>query len=166
LKLYVSSHRNVTSSSNLLIATAGQTVLEEISIKAETLEGMVEQYPINMIRMDVEGHEFQILADPVPDQINAISIELHAIPPYTKTAATELIKNLYDQGFNAKAVMNEMVYGFYPLVNNFGLKTAYKVASSVLTHVTTCPNMQTNPSFKEVVNHIPNNGTVHLLLAR
>ncbi len=166
LKLYVSTHRNVTSSSKQLIANAGQTVLKEITIKADNLKGMVDKYPVNMIRMDVEGHEYQILADPIPDQINAINIELHAMPPYTKTMATELVKRLYGQNFKAAVVINEMGYGFYSLVHSFGLKAAYKIASSMLTHVTTCPNMQTNPSFQELVNHIPNIGTVHLLLER
>jgi hypothetical protein len=35
---------------------------------------MAKLYPINMVRMDVEEHEYHILSKPVPNQIDSLCI--------------------------------------------------------------------------------------------
>jgi FkbM family methyltransferase len=166
LKLYVSSHYNVTSSSRTLIDSAGQRVLGEINIKAQSLAAMAKQYPISMVRMDVEGHEYQILSQPVPDQIDTLSVELHIIPPYTADMAAGLLRELYSQNFKATVAINEMEYGYYPLIHHFGLTTAYSVATSLLKTLPQRPLMQTNLAVDEVISQMPSAGQIHLLLER
>jgi FkbM family methyltransferase len=166
LTLYVAEQRNVTSSSKQIITNSGRAVLEEITSKADTIESMAEKYPFNMIRMDVEGHEYRILNGKIPDQVTAINIELHVIPPYSKALATKLLEKLYSQNFKATVAIKEMSYGYYPLIKGLGLKTTYKLATTILSKIPSCPNVQTNLSLKELINQVPKKAVIHLLLER
>jgi FkbM family methyltransferase len=166
LKLYMSTERNVTSSSKLLVTSTGHAVSEELKVKACTLAEMTEEYPISMIRMDVEGHEYAILARDIPKQIKAISVELHVLPPYEKRQALELLQNLRNQGFRVSVVVNEMGYGYYHIVQLVGLKNAHKLATSTLTQARSCPSILRNPSLSELVDRVPEKGQIHLLLQR
>ncbi len=166
LKLYVANERNVTSASKLLVTNTGHTISEELNVKACTLAEMTDEYPVSMIRMDVEGHEYAILAGEVPEQINAINIELHVLPPYDKRQALRLLQNLRHQGFRVSVAVNEMGYGYYHLVQLVGLKEAYRLASSTLTQARSCPRIRRNPSITELVDRVPDRGQIHLLLQR
>ncbi|MCW4046986.1 MAG: FkbM family methyltransferase [Candidatus Bathyarchaeota archaeon] len=166
LTLYVAAERNVTSSSKSLLTSAGHIFSGEINVKADTLSGLADTYPFNMIRMDVEGHEYQILDESIPDQIEAINVELHVLYPYDKSQAIKLLQNLFDQSFKVTHAIKEMGYGYYQMIQNFGLKTAYKLATAVIPHARACPWIRTNPSLDELISEIPERGQIHLLLQR
>ncbi len=166
LKLYTSTERNVTSSSRELITGTGHDVSGEFNVKACTLAEMAEEYRVNMIRMDVEGHEYAILARDIPKQINAINMELHVLPHYEKKQALGLLQNLRSQGFRVSVAVNEMGYGYYRIVHLLGLKNAYKLATSTLTQARSCPSVLLNPSVSELVDRVPEKGQIHLILER
>ncbi len=166
LTLYVATNRNVTSSSKLLLASTGQEIAEEIQVQARTLESLAAQYGVSMVRMDIEGHEYRILNRKIPDYIKCISLELHVLPPYEKSDAVKLLHNLRSQNFKTSVLINEMNYGYYQMVQRFGLKTAYKLATCVNGRAYSRPNIQTNPSADELVKSLPEKGQVHLLLER
>ncbi len=166
LKLYVSTNHNVTYSSRQLLADTGNKLAYAIDVRAETLQSMAQKYPISMVRMDVEGHEYQILAQEVPAQIDSISIELHVLPPYDKKQAVKLLRHLSSQNFNAKIAINEMNYPYYPLIQKIGLKSAYKMATAFGKQTIIRPCIQVNPSFNDLVDRIPERGNIHLLLER
>jgi FkbM family methyltransferase len=166
LKLYVGKDRNITSSFKELFVNTGHSLDYEITAKTETLQSMAEKYPINMIRMDVEGHEYRILTERIPDQIDTINVELHVLPPFKKDSAVELLRCLAAQNFHAHAAINEMNYEYYDFVEKFGLKSGYMLASTFGSHLKVRPRMQVDPSFGEVVNSIPEKGQIHLMLER
>jgi FkbM family methyltransferase len=166
LKLYVAKERNNTSSSELFIRNGRRVIAGEINAKAETLQQMVDQYPINMVRMDVEGHEYRILAKNIPDQIDCISMELHIIPPYDKSHAERLLRNLNEQNFQASVVINEMSFGYYFLVEHAGLEFTYKLATMINGQAPSCPQIHTNLSFNELVSWLPETCVVYLFMQR
>jgi FkbM family methyltransferase len=166
LKLYSANERNVTSFSKSMLTVMGHVVSEEFSARAVTLYDVADKYPIALVRMDIEGYEYNILANRLPDKIKTICVELHVLPPYNKTDAIELLQKLNEQNFRVSVAINEMIYGYYPIVQHAGLKTAYKLVTFLNAHVRYCPRFQVSPSSKELSDMIPEKGQIHLILQR
>jgi len=116
--------------------------------------------------MDVEGHEYQILNVDIPDRIETICIELDIIPPYTKKRAVKLLRNLYVQGFEATTFINEMNYGHYPILQLFGLRTAYKLITTGSGKAPWVPYVKSNLNLTDLCELIPVKGVRHLILQR
>ena len=163
LTLYVSNKRNVTSSSMSLLAHTGHRIVDEISVRAAPLLAFARQHPINMVRMDVEGHEYTILKGKIPDQIVTICIELHILHPYSKINAVRLLQHLNRQGFQASIAINEIKLDHYPVVKYLGLKRAYKLVTALEENG---PSIQQNVSLAELLKEIPEIGQMHLILQR
>jgi len=166
LKLYVGTDRNVTSSFRQLFVNTGHSLAYEITARTETLQSMEEKYPITMIRMDVEGHEYRILSERIPDQIDSINIELHVLPPFNKKHAVSLLRCLNSQNFNVHTAINEMNYEYYDFVQVFGLKRGYTLARAIGSKLKAQPCIQLNPSFQDIVDKIPERGQIHLTFER
>jgi FkbM family methyltransferase len=166
LKLYVAAERNGTSSSRPFVGNSRRVIVEEINVKAETLQQMADQYPIDMVRMDVEGHEYRILGRKIPDQIDCISMELHVIPPYSKDQAVGLLRNLSEQNFQASVAINGMSFGYYFLVQHAGLELAYKLVTMINAQAPSCPQIHTDLSFNELVSWLPEPCVVYLFMQR
>lgn len=166
LKLYIPNEINVTSSSKSLLLNSGRKVAEEILAKAIPISTIAQQYPVSTVRMDVEGHEYRILKDNIPEQIETICIELHVIPPYTKTHATKLLQHLNSQGFQASYAVREMGHGFYPLVKHLGLKMAYRLLRSLKGKALKGPDIQRNLDLIKLADEIGEIDLLHLILQR
>ena len=168
LSLFSTDQRNMTSFSKSILATHGHVVSEEILAKAISLEDAAVKYPISMIRMDIEGYEYRVLGKKLPDQIKMICMEFHVIPPGTPTKpqAIEFLQKLKEQGFEVTVAINEMIYGYYPIIQHAGLKTAYKLVTRFNSLSRYCPRVEVNPSLNELSNLIPEKGQVHLILER
>jgi len=166
LKLYISNKYNVTSSSLSLLTSSGYKVIGETSVKATSISDMAKRYPINMLRMDVEGQEYRILAGNIPDQIKIICIELHVIHPYTKTHATKLLQNLNKQGFEAKVVINDFPYGYFPTINRLGLERVYKLLKILNKKPLKPPFLKQDVDLVQLIDQIPKQCCFHLILQR
>ncbi len=168
LNLFSTSERNVTSFSKSVLTAHGHKVSEEIRAKAITLGEVAKKYPVGMIRMDIEGYEYHILANSLPDKIKTICMELHVMPPDTpnKAQAIEWLQKLNEQGFRVSVAINEMIYGYYPVIQHAGLKTAYALVTSLNALSRYCPRVQVNPSLKELIDMIPESGQIHLIMQR
>ncbi len=168
LNLFSTDQRNVTSFSKAILTTHGHKVSEEIRAKAISLDKVAEKYPISMIRMDIEGYEYRILEKRLPDKIETICMELHIIPPGTpnKEGAIAFLKKLGEQNFKVSIAINEMIYAYYPIIHHLGLKTAYEVVTTLNALSQYCPQVQVNPSAKELSDMIPEKGQIHLIMQR
>ena len=168
LNLFSTDERNVTSFSKAILTVHGHTVSEEIHAKAISLDQAADKYPISMIRMDIEGYEYRILGKRLPDKIETICMELHVIPPGTpnKDGAIDLLKKLGEQNFKVSVAINEMIYAYYPIIQHLGLKSAYKFVTTLNGLSRYCPQVQVNPSSKELSNMIPEKGQIHLIMHR
>jgi FkbM family methyltransferase len=166
LKLYVANEFNITSSQVTLVKSSGHNVFKEINVPAVPISSLAEEYPINMIRMDVEGHEYSLLGGDIPDQIETICLELHLVPPYGKKDVIKLFKNLDRQGFKAAMVINEMPHGFYPLIKHLGLEMTYKLVKSLKEENLSGINLRLNLNLMPLVDDIKGVGIVHLILQK
>jgi len=85
-----------------------------------------------MLRMDIEGYEYKVLKN-IPKQISLINVELHP----SNYDVKEFCQRIVDQGFLIEYFIGDIPFGFYPLINVFGLriikylKPYYTVAEKV-----------------------------------
>ena len=166
LTLYSTEERNMTTFSKLMLTVNRHEVSEELHAKAVTLQEIAQKEPIAMIRMDIEGYEYHVLGNRLPDTIKTICVELHVIPPYDKPQAIQLLKKLNEQSFSVSVAINEMIYGYYPIIQHLGLKTAYKLVTSINYLSRYCPHVKVNPTSEELNGMIPQKGQIHLILQR
>ena len=121
-----------------------------VEVKALTLKSILSKFNFDktlyLIRMDVEGYEYEILKD-LPKQVNIIALELHVSPRsgLTKTLAIKLINNLSRQGYKMVTFIKPLPKPFYFIVRKFSLETARKLAEmfniAVIIPVTTTTNV-------------------------
>jgi hypothetical protein len=156
----------MTTFSKQILTVNLHEVSEELHAKAVTLDAIAEKEPIGMVRMDIEGYEYHILGNRLPDSVKMISVELHVIPPYDKSQALELLGGLREQNFRVRVAINEMIYAYYPIIQHAGLKTAYKLVTEFNYFSRYCPCVRVNPSTEELEYMIPQQGQIHLILQR
>lgn len=166
LKLYIPNARNNTSASLPILLNAGFKIVKEITVKAVSVSKIAEQYPIEMLRMDVEGHEYKILSNSIPDTVETISIELHVLPPNGRTKAAKLLNHLDEHGFQATFVINEMKYGFYPFIKLLGLKRTYTYGNRLTEGNLEGPNIRKNIELKQLADELQEKNLIHLNLER
>ena len=167
LKLYFTNKLNITSSSPELITAINRNdKLRKIDAKSVTLKEISDEYATTMVRMDIEGHEYRVLSKIMPDLIQTICVELHVLPPYNKTKAVKLLQMLKEQDFEVIIAINEMDYGYYPLIQHLGMDAAYKIATSANARIKSCPSVQVDPTWDKLIDHIPQEGQIHLILHR
>jgi len=71
-----------------------------------------------MLRMDIEGYEYKTLKD-IPKQISLINVELHPRNYDVKESCQRIV----DHGFFIECFIDDIPFGFYPLINIFGPRT-------------------------------------------
>jgi FkbM family methyltransferase len=109
-----------------------------IRVKGFSLNTLIQKLKLQnlkniMLRMDVEGYEYKLLSENVPEQISLIDVEIHP----NNYDVKELCQKVLSQGFFIKYFIGDIPFGFYPLINIFGsriikiLKPYYIVAEKV-----------------------------------
>lgn len=83
-------------------------------VRSEPLAYFTKKYNTNLLRMDVEGYEYEILYKKIPKEINKISIEFHT-KILGKERAKELINYFYDEGFIAETFIEDLPIRLYPI---------------------------------------------------
>ena len=85
-------------------------------VKSFGLSELVNEYNANVVRMDVEGYEYEILHKKIPKKVNKISIEFHtALLGDKKTK--ELINYFKKEGFKASYLIEDLPIRLYPFWN-------------------------------------------------
>jgi hypothetical protein len=82
-----------------------------------------KKYKPNVLRMDVEGYEYDIMLNNIPKEINKISVEFHTWL-LDKKKVIELMNYLDKEGFKIKYLMECLPGRLYPFFN-FLKKTKY-----------------------------------------
>ena len=101
---------------------------------------------MNMVRSDVEGHEYRILSEPVPDEIDSLCIELHVLPPFNKLQAVKLIQNLNSQNFNTHVEINEITMNIMNLSKDW-VKERLQMDNNIWLEINRAAMYPVNPSF-------------------
>jgi len=134
---------DVPDSFNLAHVTEGESELRvasgsRIRVKAFSLNTLIKKLGLQnlkniMLRMDLEGYEYRILSARIPEQISLINVELHS----NNYDVKEFCQKILDQGFLIEYFIGDIPFGFYPLINTFGLrllkilKSQYIIAEKV-----------------------------------
>lgn len=84
-------------------------------VRSEPLSYFTKKYKTNMLRMDVEGYEYEILYKNIPKGINKISIEFHT-SLLGKKKAEELIGYFYKEGFRIETLIEDLPIRLYPFL--------------------------------------------------
>jgi FkbM family methyltransferase len=133
----------VSDSFNLAHVTEGESDASyasrsRIRVKAFSLNTLIKKLGLQnlkniMLRMDIEGYEYKILSENIPEQISLINVELHS----NNYDVKEFCQKILDQGFLIEYFIGDIPFGFYPLINTFGLrllkilKSQYIIAEKV-----------------------------------
>lgn len=84
-------------------------------VRSEPLSYFVRKYKTNVVRMDVEGYEFEILYGNIPKEINKISIEFHT-KILGKEKTEKLIDYFYKEGFRVETLIEDLPIRLYPFL--------------------------------------------------
>lgn len=92
-------------------------------IKSELLEYFTKKYKTNLIRMDVEGYEYEILKQGIPKEINKIAMEFHTGLLKNKKIK-EILWLFHKEKFRIKYIVEDLplrLYPFYKILKKTGL---------------------------------------------
>jgi FkbM family methyltransferase len=137
-KLYLKKEGHINLSK--IVDKKGKGVQE---IKSENLKYFDKKYSPNVLRMDVEGYEFEILKEGIPRKINKISMEFHT-SLMGKEKSIELLKILEKKGFKVSKLVEDLplrLYPFYNLLKKTGLIKEFTyikenlLPSSCISHI-------------------------------
>jgi len=82
-------------------------------VRSYPLSKFDKKYQPNVLRMDVEGYEYDILMNNIPKNVNKISVEFHTWL-IEKEKVVELIKYLDKEGFKIKYLIESVPLRMYP----------------------------------------------------
>lgn len=74
----------------------------ELSCPAVNFHDQLDRYEPNKLKIDCEGSEYDILAEPLPGHVEKVAMELHLTRPEWRAAAKPLHRSLIAQGFRAR----------------------------------------------------------------
>jgi FkbM family methyltransferase len=92
-------------------------------VPSETINYFAKKYSTNLLRMDVEGYEYEILKNPIPRKINKISLEFHE-GVIGRKKSEKLLRHLDKEGFFVETIIDDLplrLYPFYTLLKRTGL---------------------------------------------
>jgi len=84
-----------------------------IKVKSETISYLVNKFKANVLRMDLEGYEYDLLYKKIPSRINKISLEFHR-GIIGKRKTEEFLEYMQKEGFVIKTLVQEIPLRLYP----------------------------------------------------
>ena len=84
-----------------------------LTVKSETLKFFVDKYKTNFIRMDLEGHEYEVLFRKIPSKVKKISLEFHT-DILGKDKSIDLMTYFNKEGFIVKYLIEDLPLRLYP----------------------------------------------------
>ena len=112
-------------------------------VKSFSLNELVRKYNSNLLRMDVEGYEYEILYEKIPKKINKISMEFHT-ELLGERKVRELLNYFEKEGFRIAYLIEDLPIRLYPF-HNFLKKTG------IIKKIT---YVKKNLSPKEAAKHV------------
>jgi len=82
-------------------------------IKSISLKKLVREYNTNVLRMDVEGFEYEILYKNIPKKVNKISLEFHTAL-LGKEKSKRLLDYFKEEKFKIKYLIEDLPIRLYP----------------------------------------------------
>jgi FkbM family methyltransferase len=117
-KLFLKKEDHINLSK--IVNKKGRNVQE---IKSEDLGYFTKKYKTNLVRIDVEGYEYEILKQGIPKRINKIAMEFHAGLLGNKKIK-EILWLFHKEKFRIKYIIEDLplrLYPFYKILKKTGL---------------------------------------------
>ncbi len=111
LLIEVSPHLNLSK----IVSEESENTVEVDSIP---LGDLVAKYQSNMVRLDVEGYEYEILYDNIPESVNKLSVEFHS-GLMGREKSKRLLAYLEREGFQLAYFIEDVPLRLYPFVKIF-----------------------------------------------
>jgi len=99
---------------SMVVEEKGKGVVE---VKSEPLSYFVKKYKSNVLRIDVEGYEYEILYKKIPKNIDKIAMEFHTAL-LGKKKVFELISYFEKEGFMVKYFLEDLPIRLYPFYSS------------------------------------------------
>jgi len=84
-----------------------------VEIKSKPLIYFIKKYKANVLRIDVEGYEYEILYKKIPKKINKIAMEFHTAL-LGKKRVPEIMNYFEKEGFEVKYFIEDLPIRLYP----------------------------------------------------
>jgi FkbM family methyltransferase len=123
LQLEVQSHLNLSRIVN-------EKNINTIEVDSIPLGEFIREHPSNMVRLDVEGFEYDILYEQIPECINKISMEFHT-GLLGEEKSEKLLEYFREEGFNVRYFVEDVPLRMYPFVRVFRSTLASGLVSYV-----------------------------------
>ena len=87
-------------------------------VKTKTLDYFTKKFQVNMIKIDVEGYEYEIFRKEIPKKINKIMIEFHT-NLMGKEKSLKLLESFYKNGFVIERLIEDLPLRLYPFIKYY-----------------------------------------------
>lgn len=108
LHLEVNPHMNLSR-------VVGERGWDTVTVRSVPLGELVKAYSPNLIRMDVEGFEYEILHAQIPDAIDKISLEFHH-ELLGRDKSNRLLDYFEEEGFRVRYFVEDVPLRLYPML--------------------------------------------------
>lgn len=104
-------------------------------IKSHSINHFAEKFSANLVRMDIEGYEYNVLYKKNLSRINKISLEYHT-SIIGKEKTKRFLKFMQDEGFIIRHLIDELPLRLYPFYNTLKnlelLKNFTKIRKNIM----------------------------------
>lgn len=121
LQLEIHSHLNLSR----IVNDRNKNTIEVESIP---LAELVNQYHPNVVRLDVEGFEYDLMYDQIPESVVKISMEFHT-GLMGERKSRRLLAYLKDEGFRLRYLVEDVPLRMYPYVHMFKTTSISRLVS-------------------------------------
>ena len=111
LLLEINAHLNLSK----IVDEKNENTIEVDSIP---LRELAEEHSANTVRLDVEGFEYDLLYNQIPDSISKISMEFHT-GLMGEEKSRRLLKYFKEEGFRLRYFVEDVPLRLYPIVHVF-----------------------------------------------
>jgi len=84
-------------------------------VKSKKLNYFVKKFKVNMIKIDVEGYEYEVFKKGIPKRVDKIMIEFHT-DLLGKDKSTKLLNLFEKEGFYVDKIIEDMPLRLYPFI--------------------------------------------------
>ena len=173
MKLYITKKFNLTSFNKSFLDFYKIKIVDTINIVSYTISSLIRELPSspNVLRMDIEGCEYDVLMGRIPDSIDLICMELHSIY-LGKEKVKKLLQYFDDLGFKCKWFIHDMSFTLFPLCKVFGIIKTYTMLNFPRQieseNNPMIPLIEKNKEMKELIedNRLKKINSLHLFLER
>lgn len=127
LHLEVNPHMNLSR-------VVGERKSDTVTVRSIPLGELVERHSPNLIRLDVEGFEYEILHGQIPDSIDKVSLEFHH-ELLGEERSNALLTYFEVEGFRVRYFIEDLPLRLYPMLRMLKNTDIFKPLSYISSDI-------------------------------